>query len=42
MTKLASFLLSALLLCGLVAIQAKNNISIGEPQRLPVSVTLVQ
>ena len=42
MTKLASFLLSALLLCGLVAIQAKNNISIAEPQRLPVSVTLVQ
>ena len=42
MTKLASFLLSALLLCGLVAIQAKINISIAEPQRLPVSVTLVQ
>ena len=42
MTKLASLFLSALLLCGLVAIQAKNNISIAEPQRLPVSVTLVQ
>ena len=41
MTKLISFLLSALL-CGLVAIQAKNNISVAEPQRLPVSVTLVQ
>ena len=42
MTKLISFLLSALLLCGLVAIQAKNNISVAEPPRLPVSVTLVQ
>ena len=42
MTKLVSFSLSALLLCGLVAIQAKNNISVAEPQRLPVSVTLVQ
>jgi hypothetical protein len=42
MTKLASLLLSALLLCGLVAIQAKNNVSVAEPQRLPVSVTLVQ
>ena len=42
MTKLASLFLSAMLLCGLVAIQAKNNISVAEPQRLPVSVTLVQ
>ena len=42
MTKLVSFSLSALLLCGLVALQATNNISIAEPQRLPVSVTLVQ
>ena len=41
MTKLISLFLSALL-CGLVAIQAKNNISVAEPQRLPVSVTLVQ
>lgn len=41
MTKLASLFLSAMLLCGLVAIQAKNNISVAEPQRLPVSVTLV-
>ena len=42
MMKLASLFLSALLLCSLVAIRAKENISVTEPQRLPVSVTLVQ
>lgn len=42
MMKLASLFLSMLLLCGLVAIRAKDTISVVEPQRLPVSVTLVQ
>lgn len=42
MTKLASFLLSALLLWGLVEIRAKDNGIVAEPQPLPVSVTLVQ
>ena len=42
MTKLVSILLSALLLCGLVVIQTKDNASVAEARRLPVTVTLVQ
>lgn len=42
MTKLASLLLSALLLCGLAAFRAKNTAPAAEAQRLPVAVTLVQ
>lgn len=41
MTKRVSILLSALLLCGLVAIRVKDTASDVEAQRLPVSVTLV-
>ena len=42
MTKLVSILLSALLLCGLAAVRAKNDAPAAEAPRLPVSVTLVQ
>ena len=42
MTKLVSILLSALLLCGLAAVRAKDTAPVAEAPRLPVTVTLVQ
>ena len=42
MRKLLTFLLSALVLCGLIVIGTKEDASAAEIQRLPVSVTLVE